>query len=397
MKSIQLQTVLVSLVLITTIGSQAQMVTKTNEIHIDLQQEAARYGTGALPTIEWKEPLVEFTSSKQGNIHISLHLQFPTPVKQAVLKVVDDRDGSLIATTPFRYKAEDKEVNIELNLHLPDGRNRLSAEVTTQQGVVVSATRVVAIGKAALENMVALNRHDYALVFATDKYDNWNDLVNPVADAHAIADVLKETYGFQVEVVENPSIEMVWQKLRDYSERKFEPQDQLIVFFAGHGHFDEAFGEGYVVARNSLKNDVSRVTYISHNRLRGIVNNIPCPHILLTMDVCFGGTLDPVIASSRGQAEAEVTVSDMLVRKWNHKTRKYLTSGGKEYVSDGKAGTHSPFATRLLEALKSRGGEDEVLTLSEIQSSLERLAQLPRMGSFGSDEAMSDFVFIARH
>jgi len=398
MKAVHLFIGLGALVLICNTNSPAQsLVDKTNELHIDLRQDAARSGTGALPVIEWKEPLMEFSSSKEGNVHMRIHLRFPTLPHQAALKVFDDRDGSLIATTPFRYNAQDKEADVEFNLHLPEGRNRLSAEVTTQQGFVVSSTRVVAVGKAALENMVALNRHDYALIFATDKYDHWNDLSNPIADAYAIADVLKETYGFQTEIVENPTIEMVWQKLRDYSERKFEPQDQLMVFFAGHGHFDEAFGEGYVVARNSLKNDVSRVTYISHNRLRGIINNIPCPHILLTMDVCFGGTLDPVIASSRGTADTEVTVGDMLVRKWNHKTRKYLTSGGKEYVSDGKAGSHSPFTARLLEALKTRGGEDQVLTLGEIQSAMERLAQLPRMGSFGSDEVMSDFVFITRH
>src|SRR6185312_17037844 len=97
--------------------------------------------------------------------------------------------------------------------------------------------------------LVSVDRKDYALLFATDKYDHWDDLVNPVDDAHAIARELKEKYGFTVELIENPTVETIWEKLREYNERKFAPQDQLMVFFAGHGHYDESFGEGFVVAK----------------------------------------------------------------------------------------------------------------------------------------------------
>jgi hypothetical protein len=189
-------------------------------------------------------------------------------------------------------------------------------------------------------------------------------------------------------------MEEVWEKLREYNERKFNPQDQLMIFFAGHGHFDETFGEGYVVAKNSLGNDLSRASYISHNRLRGIVGNIPCKHILLMMDVCFGGTLDPLIARSRGTKENEVSLNEFVVRKLQYTTRKYITSGGKEYVSDGVPGKHSPFAQSLIESLRARGGEDGVLTLAEMQAYLEKLKQQPRFGSFANDEALGDFVFV---
>ena len=204
-----------------------------------------------------------------------------------------------------------------------------------------------------MDDLLAIDRKDYALLFATDRYDYWDDLVNPIDDAHAIGKTLEDLYGFEVEIVENASLEEVWEKLREYSDRKFGPQDQLMIFFAGHGHYDESFGEGYVVASNSLNNDRARTSYISHNRLRGVVDNIPCEHILLTMDVCFGGTLDPSIARNREPKSYEVSVSDMLVRKFHKKTRKYLTSGGKEYVSDGIPGKHSPFASKLLELKKS--------------------------------------------
>jgi hypothetical protein len=115
------------------------------------------------------------------------------------------------------------------------------------------------------------------------------------------------------------------------------------------------------------------------------------------MDVCFGGTLDPVIARSRGASKAnEASANEILARKWSHKTRKYLTSGGKEYVSDGIPGKHSPFSERLIESFRSLGGSDYILTLAEIQVELEKLKLLPRTGSFGDDEPLSDFVFVGK-
>lgn len=82
-------------------------------------------------------------------------------------------------------------------------------------------------------------------------------------------------YGFDVELVENPTQDEMLVKIREYSERKYKPQDQLFIFFAGHGQFDDSFGEGYVVAKNSLENDRAKSSYISHSNLRSYIGNIP--------------------------------------------------------------------------------------------------------------------------
>lgn len=151
------------------------------------------------------------------------------------------------------------------------------------------------------------------------------------------------------------------------------------------------------MAKNSLEDDKAKTTYISHSRLRSVINNIPCEHVFLTMDVCFGGTFDPVIARERGESlYKETTQSEFLVRKLSYKTRNYLTSGGKTYVSDGVAGKHSPFALKLLQALKDSGGNDRILTIEEIRSYVEKLVPEPRSGSFGDDNPASDFVFVAK-
>lgn len=375
-------------------GHAQGLTAKTNELSINLSTGIPN--SPALPTIHWIFPRMEYTNSQEHKIEIQAHIKSASFIRELKLVVMNGENGAVLATKKFPTSQSQTEYPVSATITLPDGNNYLSLEVTTETGVIVSERRQILTGRGIDDTMVAIDRKDYVLLFATNKYDYWDDLVNPIDDAHAIAHELHEKFGFVVDLVEDATVERVWEKLREYNERKYGQQDQLMIFFAGHGHFDESFGEGYVVAKNSLSNDVSRTTYLSHNRLRGVINNIPCKHILLTMDVCFGGTLDPVIARSRGSVENETSVNQMLVRKWSHQTRKYLTSGGKVYVSDGIVGKHSPFAGKLLEALRARGGDDAVLTLTELQAQLEKLAQTPRFGSFGDDELLSDFVFVAR-
>jgi len=248
-------------------------------------------------------------------------------------------------------------------------------------------------GQKALER----KGKDYALLFATDSYGEWEKLSNPENDAEALAVELRENYGFEVDVVVGATQERILRKLYDYAARSYRPDDQLFVFFAGHGQFDEVTKMGYVVASDSSKSDIMRRSYISHSEIRDRLDSVPCDHIMLAMDVCFGGTFDRAIAL-RGSDDpyADVGKTEFIQRKLLFKTRKYLTSGGKAYVSDGRPGEHSPFAARLLEALRGYGGKDGILTLGELLASIEGANPQPMSGGFGSDEPGSDFIFVAR-
>jgi hypothetical protein len=229
-----------------------------------------------------------------------------------------------------------------------EGENIIRLIATNNKGGQVSSARSVLSGKDAIADAVDINRKDYALLFATDNYENWNDLVNPINDARTIASMLRDKYGFQTEIIENANNDEILSKIYDYNTKKFNPQDQLFVFFAGHGSFDQTLGEGYVVASNSLLNDKGRTSYISHILIRERINNIQCEHIFLMMDVCFGGTIDPLLAKQRAQDDMdEAADKQYLVKKLTKRTRKFLTSGGREYVPDGTPGKHSPFAENL--------------------------------------------------
>lgn len=375
--------------------AEAQLVSdQTNAIRIDVTQP--NENEVVLPEIGWEFPSREYTNSQEKRTSFTANLKSSTPIKKVKLSIGKTRGGEAWSNKVFEVPENTLEYRLEKNIYLKDGENVITLAVTNEAGGTVVDYRNVLVGMDAITKAIDINRKDYALLIGTDKYDNWSDLVNPVYDVETISGILEENYSFDTEVLTNPEQEDFLVKIKEYSQKKYRPQDQLLIFIAGHGQFDEAFGEGYIVNKGSLQNDEAKTTYIPHSVLRNIIDNIPCEHILLVMDVCFSGTFDPVIARSRASVYEDLDDSELLVRKLSRKTRRYLTSGGKEYVSDGIPGQHSPFAQRFIEILKSRGGNDRIITLQEIYPVMQRLKTLPRTGEFGQNEPESDFVFVAK-
>ncbi|HEY0652739.1 MAG TPA: caspase family protein [Chryseosolibacter sp.] len=352
----------------------------------------------SVPMITWISPVNETVFHREGKLPVRVTIQSPVAIKSVSVSIREksmaESRGSMIITPK---ETERMQLTIDRSVTVPEGVNVLELVVENIDGVQSKSLRVVHVGETALADAAKLARNDYALLFVTDKYDNWNPLVNPVFDGRSIATELQNVYGFKVEIIENPSQDVIFRKLREYSEKKYQPLDQLMVFFAGHGYYDETFKEGYVVVKESMRDDPGKTSYVSYNRLRNVINVIPCEHTLLMMDVCFGGTFDEALASARdADVYKEVSQSEFIMRKLAVKTRKYLTSGGKTYVSDGIAGKHSPFARRVIDAMRSLGGTDGILTLTELWPYVEKLNPEPKLGKFGDDAPGSEFVFIVK-
>ena len=49
----------------------------------------------------------------------------------------------------------------------------------------------------------------------------------------------------------------------------------------------------------------------------------------------------------------------------------------------------------FIDALRSRGGRDGILTLPEVFTYVEKLKIQPRFGEFGDNAPGSDFIFVA--
>jgi hypothetical protein len=238
---------------------------------------------------------------------------------------------------------------------------------------------------------------DYALLIASNHYKEWRELYNPIDDARAVQKDLEGRYGFETKMIEDASVDQIVLGISQYSGMRYSADDQLFIFIAGHGFFDERTKEGFVVGNNSLHDDLARTTYLPHSRLRDMIDNIPCKHIFVVLDVCFGGTFDSFLQRYRGQPNyREVAREEFIRRKMESKTRQYLTSGGKHYVPDGRPGYHSPFASKLIESFSSGATDHGIVTIGSILKQVEKLDPEPRAGSFGSNEPNSDFLFIAK-
>jgi hypothetical protein len=255
-------------------------------------------------------------------------------------------------------------------------------------------------------SQLALPGKNYALLFATDDYDYWPHLNNPLQDAHTIADELRNNYSFadpEPRVVTNPRTKEIIDILHEYAERSYGPNDQLFIFFAGHGFFDEREQEGFLIARESRsqKDDSEHSSYLNFSRLSRIVDSIPVAHIFVVIDACYGGAFDTKVtkwAGQRGVADeyADVAPDKFIRRKLAVKGRLYLTSGQITTVPDGKPGQHSPFARRFIEVLRGYGGHKQLVTATFIAVSVAKLEPEPRFGDFGDSAPGADFLFIPK-
>jgi WD40 repeat protein len=233
---------------------------------------------------------------------------------------------------------------------------------------------------------------NYALLFAMDTYDYWPRLRYPLVDAINIGRDLEDIYGFEVELIQNPTKTDILRVLHKYAQKEYAPEDQLLIFFAGHGDFNNNMG--YLVSQDTKKpeDDSIRVSYISHSYFRDFIDRMACKHILLVLDTCYSGTFDERLAM-RGEGEdvfRSLSQADVK-RILTYTTRWYLTSGANEQVPD-----YSSFIRVFLDALRSKGGRDNILTIKEILTYLEGLSTpTPCFDEFGRNERGSDFLFIA--
>ncbi len=241
-----------------------------------------------------------------------------------------------------------------------------------------------------------------ALLFGTDLYDEWSDLSNPISDVNVIGKVLKDYYGYQVTIVHNATQQEVREKLDSFLRLSYGPQDQLIVFFAGHGMLDSIYG-GQLVCKDSRRNDRTLQSYFSFHQLANSLSGARnCRHILLVLDVCFGGRIfsQQVANAYMGQDIYSAQKDRIRFEKiMSSRSRMYITSGGETYVPDGRPGYHSPFASRFIQALEAplKDGNKSYLTLKDVVDYMRDLPenQEPRYGSFDNESEFDKNADIA--
>ena len=128
----------------------------------------------------------------------------------------------------------------------------------------------------------------HALVIGNNDYQNVGKLKTAIADASTVADVLKNQYGFRVTLLTNATRDNVLRALAQF-RRNLKPNDNLLLYYAGHGVLDEVGDRGYWLPVNADA-DV-RTNWIANDDITTELKAIRAKHVMVVSDSCYSGTL----------------------------------------------------------------------------------------------------------
>ena len=172
------------------------------------------------------------------------------------------------------------------------------------------------------------------------------DLETAVNDAKAMAELLRERYGFQVKLLlgRKATKKVIYKALRSLASST-KPNDSILIYYAGHGDLDRTYDDGWWIPVDAKGGDP--FTYLSNVQVQKSMRSMKARHVLLISDSCFSGTL-----FGEARAMPEVIEDKYYLNLYNEKSRWGMTSGNRTPVSDRGSGGHSVFAYHLLKGLR---------------------------------------------
>jgi hypothetical protein len=280
-------------------------------------------------------------------------------------KIIQKGDCSFMVDEPIPLKLGINNIKIEI----------LSSDDTISKSITVEYSFYAA--------------RNYALLIGNQKYDDPEilELEEPVKDATEMYNILTNEYNFDPEnviLLKNSTKAEIIGTLHQLRSR-ITPTDNFLIFYAGHGYWDEGMGVGYWLPKDAAKNNP--VNWIPNTDLTNYIEAIKTKHTLLIADACFSGG----IFKTRS-AFSTTYATEML---YSLNSRKAITSGTLTKVPD-----KSVFFQYLIKNLKEN--PDEYLSSEELFSRM-RIAvinnseNVPQFGTIQNvgDEG-GDFIFIRR-
>lgn len=325
------------------------------------------------PVIEILEPRaprtrgLEVKSARPGGVEV---IGRATSSAGIFSVLVNGESVSLDASGLFRSRIEATEASGPVTVVAVDREGRRAETMIPIEAPAAAAAEPARPGTvAALAEPDALARPDdargprgrqlgrgiafgryHALVIANADYAALPDLETPIRDAQVIAQMLRERYGFEVQILLNATHYDVLSALNAL-RRRLTKDDNLLIYYAGHGQLDEESQQGYWLPVDAeLDSDAN---WIPTSRISTYLGVIPAKQILIISDSCFSGALT---RSSLPQLDRGLTEDEQ--RHWlevmsRKRARVALTSGGLTPVMDAGGDGHSVFNRALTEALAS--------------------------------------------
>lgn len=244
----------------------------------------------------------------------------------------------------------------------------------------------------------------YALIIGNRNYSALESLETPINDARELASILKNQYGFKVQLLLDADRVTVMQAINELHEVLGE-NDNLLLYYAGHGSLVEV-GErdaGYWLPVNAdpPPNDAF---WVSNEFVTNHLGRIKAKRVLVVADSCYGGLLSSspghLFLGTGGSAASQNP--EYIRYKLPRRSRLLLSSGGDKPVIDTGGDGHSVFARELIDVLKRNtnvlSAPDLFLKVSEpvkTRAAANDFVQVPVYKSIkGAGHEVGDFFFV---
>jgi len=181
----------------------------------------------------------------------------------------------------------------------------------------------------------------HAIIISENQYqdDKIPDLNEPKNDADKLTSILVSKYDFKkADIIR--LVDPTRANILDAIEQKRKSlavDDNLIIFYAGHGFWDEVLKMGYWLPSDARKD--SKSNWVSNTDLTIYLSAFEANHVLLISDACFSGGIFKT-RSIGGMNQG-------TKRLYELKSRKAITSGNLKVVPDNSV--FMKFFLKLLE------------------------------------------------
>lgn len=330
------------------------------------------------PTIEWRKPTIEETDASSKDFSLNVCIR----TKEKFLKISVFNNAKLIKNFNFEEIVfrGDCDFVIDEIIQLEQGANEITVSIVTDKSQY-QEKRIV--------NYNFISASYYALIIGVEDYDDEdiNDLTFPITDGKKLKEILVNEYTFEEENIsflKNPTKADIIGKL--HKMRSYvTAEDNLLIFYAGHGIWDEGMNVGYWLPSDSEKGNP--VNWFSNTDLTNYLSAIKSKHTLLIADACFSGG----IFKTRKAFNKE----QVIERLYQLPSRKAITSGTLKEVPD-----QSVFIEYLLKRLEEN--KKKYMSTEELFSSLRNAVMnnsdnIPQFGTIkNTGDEGGDFIFIRR-
>ena len=231
------------------------------------------------------------------------------------------------------------------NVALKVGTNKIIVIATDGAGNTSEHTfeieKKMAVAKSDIVPATTKEGKNYCLLIGAQNYEDLNipSLENPIQDAVKLKLILKKDYDFEdgnVFNLFNPSANDVKRQLLELTN-VIQPEDNLLIFYAGHGIWVEKEKKGYWLLVDAKRNDSN--TWLQNKDVLNLIAKLPSRHTLLITDACFSGGVFKTRSIGKNAPAALKTMNEKI-------SRVAITSGNDTEVPD-----ESVFMKYLVKAL----------------------------------------------